>query len=292
MAQISCTRCGRPFSDAYTSCSWCGQRRSDRPAAPTQPVTPVLPPLSTEPAKPQAAPTPTSSPSPAPQNIAATGPTWTARTIHVTRWIIAHPRTSGASAIMIVFGWWMLIYLPASPSRALWNLASAVNHHRGEEAASYVDFESITRDLFNEDFKEQVAKDAGEGKNDPGTVLGEAIAKGLGGLMAGPLAETVKIRFEQEVADPAKGEHVTIFELIGALWHLQRTGDTAVTKGTDDRGQKVEVTLARGPTGWRITKISGDAVRKKLEEAARKSREGGTPGLPELPAAEPPKHEL
>ena len=167
-----------------------------------------------------------------------------------------------------------------------------MNHHHGEKAASYVDFESITRDLFAQGFKDQVAKNAGEGKNDPSTVLGEAIAKGLGGLVAGPLAETVKVRFEQEVSDPNKGDHVGIFELIGALWHLRRAGDTAVTSGTDDKGQQVEVTLVRGPTRWRVTKVSGDAVRKKLEEAARKSREGAAPEPPALPGAEPPKQEL
>jgi len=193
---------------------------------------------------------------------------------------------------VIVLMWWRFIYLPASPSWAVWSLASAVNHHHGEEAASYIDFESITRDLFNQGFKNQIAKDTGEDKNDPGTVLGEAIAKGLSGLMAGPLAETVKVRFEQEVSDPNKGNHFGTLELIGAIWHLQRNGDSAVTSGTDDKGQKFEVTFARGPSGWRITKVSGDAIRKKLEEAARKSQEGAAPAIPALPGTEPPKHDL
>ena len=47
--------------------------------------------------------------------------------------------------ITIVLLWWALIYLPASPSFAVFQMKRAIDARDGEAAARYVDWESVTK---------------------------------------------------------------------------------------------------------------------------------------------------
>jgi len=179
---------------------------------------------------------------------------------------------------VLVLAWWFLAYLPATPSWALWSFYDAARGHQGELAASYVDFESITRNLLDEAFKSEVAKNSTAGKNDPATMMGEALGKGIGSLMAGPISQTLKVRFERDISDSSKDPQLHASELIGAIWRMHREGDSAVTSGIDDKGQKVELTMTRVDGRWRITRLDGDAIRKQVEDAVRNRGPAEPPG--------------
>lgn len=178
--------------------------------------------------------------------------------------------------------WWRFLFLPGTASWALWSLSDAVNHHQGELAASYIDFDSVTRYVFEETFKKKVAQDSSEGKDDPSTLLGEALGRGIGSMMVGPVAQTIKVRFEQKVSDANEHDvHVQTLALAGAIWRLHCDGDTASTWGTDKDGQRVDVTLSKTDSGWKISRVGGEALQKQLDDAVRAKPPSGPP-TPEL----------
>lgn len=284
--QVPCSRCGKTFADSYPSCPWCGLRRAGRTAelaparaaAPQPPRAPAPDAASEQPPSP--APNAASAPPPA-ISISITSRDIGAAAARSARWALRHPRTSAGGIVALVLGWWLLLYLPASPSWALWDFYDAVEARNADAAASFIDFQSVTKNMMDKGFKTAGAKRA-PGGMDPGQrMMKEALARGIGNLLTGPIAETMKAEFERKVSQGDPQTRITRWELLAAIIKLDRHGDSAETSGTDDKGQKYQITFSSKPDGhWKVVEVDGDAIQKGIEEGLRKSQRqmDGPPG--------------
>lgn len=191
------------------------------------------------------------------------------------RWAIAHPRSTAGGIAALVLGWWLLLYLPASPSWAMWDFYDAIEARNGEAAASFVDFQSVTKNMIDKGFKTAAAKPA-PGQNPGERIMNEALARGIGSLLNAPLADTLKEEFERKVAQGVPAEQLSRWKLLVAIMKVDRHGDSAETSGIDDKGQKYKVTFSSKPDGhWRVVEVEGDAIRKSIEEGLGKSQQLG-----------------
>ncbi len=159
----------------------------------------------------------------------------------------------------------VVLYLPTTPSYAIYMLYRAVNAHDGTAAASYFDFDRITArvvdDVTTESLKQHNDEEA----------FGDVIGLGVLALMAKQLAGTARSSFEQYVDDLKPEDEKGTRELtLQALWHLSRYGRTAHTMVTDVRGRRLDVTLRYGDDGWRITELSGPAARSLVAQIMEK----------------------
>lgn len=170
-----------------------------------------------------------------------------------------------AILILAAVAGWAVFYLPNSPSWAVLRLKQAIDARDGDEAAKYVDFESVVKKAGHEMVQKQ-------GGTDPlSTMLGNAAID----LLSKPMAQLAQAWAIKKVDDGAHEVQMPGAAVAGSLIVLHRHGDTAATDFTDNKGQRWRVHLARGSDGyWRVTEI--EDVEQLLQKLQR-NQHLGTP---------------
>lgn len=164
-------------------------------------------------------------------------------------------RHSTAILILVAIAGWAVFYLPHTPSFAVLKLKQAIDARDGDEAAKYVDFESVVTKAGQEMVQKQ-------GGNDP---LSSMIGNAAVSLLAKPLAQMTQSWAIQKVDNGAHEVQMPNAAVAASLVLLHRSDDTASTDFTDNRGRRWRIHLARYPDGyWRVTEI--EDVQQLLQQ--------------------------
>jgi hypothetical protein len=163
--------------------------------------------------------------------------------------------------ITIVLLWWALIYLPASPSYAVFQMKRAIDARDGEAAARYVNFESVMKHAGDEMVQQKA--------NDP---LSQFIGQGAVNLFLKPLAQAARSYAIKDVNDGAQDVQMPPAAVIGAMVLMHRDDGTAYTRFVDKKNQKWEVRMARDDQGvWQVTEVKNiQQLLDKLQRDAEK----------------------
>ena len=163
-----------------------------------------------------------------------------------------------AILILVAVAGWALFYLPGTPSWAVLRLKQNIDAHDGDEAAKYVDFESVVKKAGQEMVQKQ-------GGTDPlSAMLGNAAVE----MLSKPMAQVAKSWAIQKVDNGAREVQMPGVAVLGSLVLLHRNGDTAATDFTDNKGQRWRIHLARGDDGyWRVTEV--EDVEQFLQKLQR-----------------------
>jgi len=162
-----------------------------------------------------------------------------------------------AILILAALAGWATFYLPYTPTWAVLRMKQAIDARDGDEAAKYVDFESVVRNAGREMVQKQ-------GGTDPlSSMLGNAAID----LLTKPMAQVAKSAAIQKVDDGAREVQMPNVAVLGSIVLLHRNGDTAATDFTDNKGQRWRIHLARGDDGyWRVTEIEDiEQLLQKLQ---------------------------
>src|ERR1700722_12473859 len=108
--------------------------------------------------------------------------------------------------ITIVLLWWTLIYLPASPSFAVFQMKRAIDARDGDAAARYVNFESVVKHAGYEMVQQK--------SNDP---LSRMVGQGPVNLFSKPLAQATQAYTVKDVNDGDKNVQMPPAAVIGAV---------------------------------------------------------------------------
>ncbi|MGA7871391.1 MAG: DUF2939 domain-containing protein [Candidatus Binatus sp.] len=170
-----------------------------------------------------------------------------------------------AILVLAAVAGWAVFYLPNTPSWAVLRLKQAIDARDGDEAAKYVDFESVVKKAGYEMVQKQ-------GGTDPlSAMLGNAAID----LLTKPMAQITQAWAIKKVDDGAREVQMPGAAVAGSLVLLHRNGDTAATDFTDNKGQRWRIHLARGADGyWRVTEI--EDVEQLLQKLQR-NQHLGTP---------------
>ena len=168
-----------------------------------------------------------------------------------------------AILILAAVAGWAIFYLPNSPTWAVLRLKQSIDARDGNEAAKYVDFESVVKNAG----KEMVQK---QGGTDPlSAMLGNAAIE----MLTKPMAQVAQAWAVKKVDDGAREVQMPGAAVAGAVVVLHRNGDTAATDFTDNKGQRWRIHLARGDDGyWRVTEI--EDVQQLLQKLQRNAPMG------------------
>jgi len=269
---LFCTRCGRRLVAEALQCPECGAPRYGgdedtsarrRCEAPTKPIGKGF--------KQGQAGRHAPSPGSAAQS-AGHGPR---RLDGYTFWLRRPARAAIVAAAVVVFGWWLLFYLPDSPSYALYRFETKIEAHDGDGAARFVDFESVTRALMNSAVE---ARRESESEQPPGgggaRLFGEAIARGIISLMVKPVSKVAEARFKRAVERGKWDSPGIRGVLVRAVFKLRRDGDQAATEVTSPEGKTLRIRLTRDEVGhWRISSVQG--LEAEIVQELRERRHKG-----------------
>jgi DUF2939 family protein len=160
---------------------------------------------------------------------------------------------------------WAVFYLPYTPTWAVLRLKQVIDARDGDEAAKYVDFESVVKKAGQEMVQKQ-------GANDPlSAMLGNAAVE----LLSKPMAQVAKSWAIQKVDNGAREVQMPGVAVAGSIVLLHRNGDTAATDFTDNKGQRWRIHLARGDDGyWRVTEVEDIG---QLLQRLQRNQPMGTP---------------
>src|SRR5258708_30297684 len=149
-----------------------------------------------------------------------------------------------AILILAAVAGWAVFYLPYTPTWAVLRMKQAIDARNGDEAAKYVDFESVVRNAGREMVQKQ-------GGTDPlSSMLGNAAID----LLTKPMAQVAKSSAIQKVDDGAREVQMPGVAVAGSIVLLHRKGDTAATDFTHNKGQRSRIHLARRGHGpFRLT---------------------------------------
>jgi len=163
-----------------------------------------------------------------------------------------------AILILAAVAGWAIFYLPYTPTWAVVRMKQAIDARDGDEAAKYVDFESVVRNAGHEMVQKQ-------GGTDPlSSMLGNAAID----LLTKPMAQVAKSAAIQKVDNGAREVQMPGVAVAGSIVLLHRNGDTASTDFTDNKGQRWRIHLARGDDGyWRVTEI--EDIQQLLQKLQR-----------------------
>jgi hypothetical protein len=156
--------------------------------------------------------------------------------------------------ITIVLLWWTLIYLPASPSFAVFQMKRAIDARDGEAAARYVNFESVVKHAGYEMVQQKAS--------DP---LSQMVGQGAIDLFAKPLAQAARALSVKDVNDGAREVQMPPIAVVGAMVLMHRDDGTAYTHFVDPKKREWEVRMARDEVGvWQVTEIKN--IQQLLEQ--------------------------
>ncbi len=165
-----------------------------------------------------------------------------------------------AILILAAVGGWALFYLPDTPSWAVLRMKQAIDARDGDEAAKYVDFESVVRHAGYEMVQKQ-------GGTDP---LSAMIGNAAIDLLNKPMAQVTQAWAVKKVDDGAREVQMPGAAVAASIVLLHRNGDTAFTDFKDNKGQEWEIHLARGDNGyWRVSEIKN--IEQLLQKLQQKS---------------------
>ena len=183
--------------------------------------------------------------------------------------------------ITIVLLWWALVYVPASPSFAVFQLKRSIDARDGDAAARYVNFESVVKHAGYEMVQQK--------SNDP---LSRMVGQGAVDLFSKPLAQATRAYMIKDVNDGDKNVQMPPAAVVGAVILMHRNDGTAYTRFTDNKNRQWEVRMARDQTGvWQVTEVKN--IQQLLQEMQNRmqNRFNGAPPPPmdsNPPEANPP----
>jgi len=152
----------------------------------------------------------------------------------------------GTSALTLV-AVWGLVFLPQTPTFAIYQMKRAIDAHDGERAAQFVDFESVVKHAGYELVQER------KGANDP---VASLIGKSAVDLLYKPIAGAVESSAKQKVTDGAREVQMPAGAIAAAMVLLHRDGDLAWTNFKDHKGQVWKIHMARRDSGqWQIVEV-------------------------------------
>jgi hypothetical protein len=163
--------------------------------------------------------------------------------------------------IIAVLAWWPLIYVPASPSYAVFQLKRAIDARDGDDAARYINFESVVKQAGYEMVQQKA--------NDP---LSQMVGQGAVDLFSKPLAQASKAYAIKEVDDGDKDVQMPPQAVLGAIVLMHRDDGTAYTRFTDNKNQQWEIRMARDQYGvWQITQVKNiQQLLQKVQQNMQK----------------------
>src|SRR5258707_2166963 len=130
---------------------------------------------------------------------------------------------------------WAVFYRPYLPSWAVLRWKQAIDARDGNEAAKYVDFESVVKNGGHE----MVQKQAG---SDPlSAMLGNAAID----LLTKPMAQVAQAWAVKKVDDGAHEVQMPGVAVAGSIVLLHPNRDTAATGFTENKGPRWRIHLAR-----------------------------------------------
>lgn len=179
--------------------------------------------------------------------------------------------------VTVVLGWWALIYLPASPSFAVFQLKRAIDARDGDAAARYVNFESVVKHAGYEMVQQKA--------NDP---LSQMVGQGAINLFSKPLAQAARAYAVKDVNDGSDDVQMPPIAVVGAMVTMHRDDGTAYTRFVDKKKQEWEVRMARNEDGvWQVTEVKNiQQLLDKLQRDAEKRYNQQAP-LPSSPPSSP-----
>lgn len=160
--------------------------------------------------------------------------------------------------VALVLGYWVIFYLPTTPSFAVVQLKRAIDARDGAQAAQYVDFESVVKHAGDEMVNR---KSAG------GDPLSQMLGRGAVELFYKPIAKLAQDWAVQQVGEGAKNLQMPAGAVAGAVVMLHRDGDTAFTKFRDHKGRQWEIHMARNGEGrWQVVEVDNiEQLLNKLQ---------------------------
>jgi len=175
-----------------------------------------------------------------------------------------------AILILAAIAAWGIFYLPYTPTWSVLRLKQAIDARDGNEAARYVDFQSVVQHAGYEMVQNK-------GGTDPLTNL---VGKAAVDLFTAPMAGALQSWVVQQVNDGNKDLQMPGSAVAGSLIVLHRNGDTAYSTFTDNKGQVLEVHLARAPSGyWQVVEVKNvGQLLQKLQQ--RQQHNLQVPGAP------------
>lgn len=151
---------------------------------------------------------------------------------------------------------WAVFYLPYTPTFAVLRMKQAIDARNGDEAAKYVDFESVVKNAGHEMVQKQ-------GPDPLSAMLGNAAID----LLTKPMAQVARQWAVQKVDEGAREVQMPGAAVAGSLVLMHHNGDTAYTDFKDNKGQEWEIHLARGDDGyWRVVEVKNiEQLLQKLQ---------------------------
>ncbi len=141
--------------------------------------------------------------------------------------------------------WWALIYVPASPSFAVFEMKRAIDARDGQAASRYVNMESVVRNAGYEMVQQKAS--------DP---LSQMVGKGAVDLFVKPMAQAAQAYAIKDVNDGADAVQMPAVAVIGAMVLIRRDDTGAYTKFTDNKQRQWEIHMARDSSGvWQVTEV-------------------------------------
>jgi len=166
--------------------------------------------------------------------------------------------------IIVLFALWAIVYLPATPSYALFQLKQAIDARNGSAAASYIDFRKVVQ---NAGYEVMQSHSGDPGETDGSSIIAQLVGKGAVDLFSGPMAALLQQWAVQQVNDGAQVVQMPGVAVAGATLLLHRDDGTAYTQWTDHKGQVWEVRMQREADGWKIVQVKN--VAQLLEKLKR-----------------------
>jgi hypothetical protein len=189
-----------------------------------------------------------------------------------------------AILILLALSGWGFLYLPNTPSYAIFQLKRDIDARDGNAAANYVDFQQVVRNAAYE-----MVEGQNTGGDNTSNLIGQLIGKGAVDLFSGPMAALSRTWAINQVENGVKEVQMPGWGVAGAIVLLHRDGDNAYTRFTDRKNQVWEVQMAREDNGWKIVEVKN--VRQLLEKLRRHEMKdfNNPPSYepPEEPAPEP-----
>jgi Protein of unknown function (DUF2939) len=177
--------------------------------------------------------------------------------------------------IIVVIVAWALFYVPTTPSYAVFQLKQAIDARDGATATTYVDFPSVIRNAGYE----MVQRNAGAG----GDVITSLVGKSAIDLLAQPMAVALQSWTQREVDDGAREVQMPAGAVVGAIFALHRSDDTAWTDFRDAKGQQWDIRMMRENGRWKIVQVKNiDQLLERLKQDQEKQL--GHPLVPGAPA--------